>query len=230
MLYSFHQIKNRKRIMNKLSKTSKLDNILSWSLQALETCPGSLSAAGVLVDACSGCYATTGCYNFKGTKAVRADNKAAWQDAGWVDTMVHALRKQSYFRWFDSGDMYSFALAVKMYAVMVATPHVQHWLPTRMHKFPKFNTILSQMQALPNVMVRPSSDAIDGTYTKGVHGSTILPDSTNVPEGVTLCTAYEHGGKCNGCRACYSKDVAVIGYPAHGKKMAKVIKLVAVAA
>jgi len=66
--------------MNKLSKTSKLDNILSWSLQALETCPGSLSASGVLVDACSGCYATTGCYSFKGTKAVRADNKAAWQE------------------------------------------------------------------------------------------------------------------------------------------------------
>ena len=211
--------------MNKLSKTSKLDNILSWSLQALETCPGSLSASGVLVDACSGCYATTGCYSFKGTKAVRADNKAAWQEAGWVDSMIFALRKQSYFRWFDSGDMYSLALANKMLEVMVATPHVKHWLPTRMHKFFKFQAVLTKMQALPNVMVRPSSDAVDGTYTKGVHGSTILPDATSVPDGVTLCQAYEHGGKCNGCRACYSKDVAVIGYPAHGLKMAKVIRL-----
>ena len=211
--------------MNKLSKTSKLDNILSWSLQALETCPGSVTASGALVDACSGCYATTGCYSFKGTKAVRADNKAAWQEAGWVDTMVAALKKQSYFRWFDSGDMYSLALANKMLEVMVATPHVKHWLPTRMHKFLKFQAVLTKMQALPNVMVRPSSDAVDGTYTKGVHGSTILPDATSVPDGVTLCQAYEHGGKCNGCRACYSKDVAVIGYPAHGRKMAKVIRL-----
>ena len=211
--------------MNKLSKTSKLDNLMSWSLQALETCSGSVDSNGELVPACSGCYATQGTYNFPGTKAVRADNKLAWQDAGWVDVMVAALKKQSYFRWFDSGDMYSLSLAVKMYAVMVATPHVKHWLPTRMHKFPKFAKILAAMAALPNVMVRPSSDAVDGTYTKGVHGSTILPDATSVPAGVTLCQAYEHGGKCNGCRACYSKDVAVIGYPAHGRKMAKVIRI-----
>ena len=211
--------------MNKLSKTSKLDNILSWSLQALETCPGSVSASGALVDACSGCYATTGCYSFKGTKAVRADNKAAWQEASWVDTMVSALSKQRFFRWFDSGDMYSLALAEKMLAVMEATPNTKHWLPTRMHKFPKFQTILAKMSALPNVMVRPSSDAVDGTYTAGVHGSTILPDATSVPAGVTLCRAYENNGKCSGCRACYDKSVPVIGYPAHGRKMAKVIKL-----
>ena len=216
--------------MNKLSKTSKLDNILSWSLQALETCPGSLSASGVLVDACSGCYATTGCYSFKGTKAVRADNKAAWQEAGWVDTMVAALKKQSFFRWFDSGDMYSLSLAVKMYEVMAATPHVKHWLPTRMYKFAKFDAILARMEALPNVMVRRSSDAIDGTYTAGVHGSTIIPAGQPIPAGVVACTAPEHGGKCNGCRACYSKEVPVVAYIAHGRKMAKVIKLQVVAA
>jgi hypothetical protein len=161
---------------------------------------------------------------------VRADNKAAWQEAGWVDTMVVALKKQSFFRWFDSGDMYSLSLAVKMYEVMVATPHVKHWLPTRMYKFAKFDAILARMEALPNVMVRRSSDAVDGTYTKGVHGSTILPSADTVPAGVTLCQAYEHGGKCNGCRACYDKSVAVVGYPAHGRKMAKVIKLQVVAA
>lgn len=211
--------------MNKLSKTSKLDNIMSWSLQALETCQGSIGADGELVAACSGCYATQGTYNFPGTKAVRADNKVAWQDAGWVDTMVAALKKQSYFRWFDSGDMYSLSLAVKMYAVMVATPHVKHWLPTRMYKFAKFETILARMEALPNVMVRRSSDAVDGTYTKGVHGSTIIPAGVPMPAGVVACTAPDNGGKCSGCRACYSKDVPVVAYIAHGRKMAKVIRL-----
>ncbi len=211
--------------MNKLSKTSKLDNILSWSLQAIETCPGSKASNGDLVAACSGCYATTGMYNFPGTKAVRADNKLAWQEDSWVDTMVKALAKQKYFRWFDSGDMYNLQLAHKMYNIMLATPHVKHWLPTRMHKFTKFHDILARMQALPNVMVRPSSDAVDGTYTPGVHGSTILPSADVVPAGVTVCNAYQHGGKCNGCRACYDKSVAVIGYPAHGRKMAKVIRI-----
>jgi hypothetical protein len=213
--------------MNKLSKTSKLDNIMSWSLQALETCQGSIGADGELVPACAGCYATQGTYNFPGTKKVRFDNKQAWQDDGWVDEMVAALKKQSYFRWFDSGDMYSIALALKMYTVMVKTPHVKHWLPTRMHKFAKYQQVLAKMQALPNVMVRPSSDAINGTFTAGVHGSTILPEGMPVPAGVKVCTAPTTNGKCSGCRACYSKDVPVVGYIAHGRKMAKVIRIAA---
>jgi hypothetical protein len=225
-LWYNYSIKSRKQSeMNKLSKTSKLDNIMSWSLQALETCQGSIGADGELVPACAGCYATQGTYNFPGTKKVRFDNKQAWQDDAWVDTMVGALKKQKYFRWFDSGDMYSIALALKMYAVMVRTPHVKHWLPTRMHKFAKYQQVLTKMAALPNVMVRPSSDAVDGTFTAGVHGSTILPEGMAVPAGVKVCTAPTTNGKCSGCRACYSKDVAVVGYIAHGRKMAKVIRL-----
>ena len=214
--------------MNKLSKTSKLDNILSWSLQALETCPGSVSASGALVDACSGCYATTGCYSFKGTKAVRADNKAAWQEADWIDVMVKALSKQRFFRWFDSGDMYSLDLAHKMLAIMEATPNTKHWLPTRMKKFSKFASVISRMEALPNVMVRFSSDAVDGTYTKGVHGSTILPDASMADSNTFVCSAPNQGGKCLDCRACYDKSVPVVGYIAHGKKMAKVIRIAAI--
>jgi hypothetical protein len=94
-----------------------------------------------------------------------------------------------------------------------------------MHKFAKFGPVLAQMMALPNVMVRPSSDAVDGTYVPGVHGSTIVPSPEALPDGVKLCGAYAHAGKCNGCRACYSKAVPVIAYPAHGVKMAKVIRL-----
>jgi hypothetical protein len=210
--------------MVKLSKTSKLGT-KSWSLQALETCPGSVDKNGELVPACSGCYATTGMYHFGAVKAVRADNKADWQRDGWTNDMVKALSKDSHFRWFDSGDMYSLSLAEKMLAIMVATPNTKHWLPTRMYKFPKFRAVLDKMMALPNVMVRFSSDAVDGTFTPGVHGSTIVPDATSAPAGVTTCPAYTQGGKCLTCRACYDKSVAVIGYPAHGRKMAKVIKI-----
>ena len=212
-------------MQNNLSKTSKLDGILSWSLQAIETCPGSVGPGGKLVDACSGCYATTGCYSFKGTKRVRAENKEAWTDDAWVDTMVKSLAKSKYFRWFDSGDMYSIDLAEKMYQVMVLTPHVQHWLPTRMAKFAKFADIIGKMKSLPNVMVRFSSDSITGDYTPGVHGSVIIPDADTPPAGVFVCGAYQNDGKCNGCRACYNKDIPVIAYPQHGRKMAKVFKL-----
>ena len=50
--------------MIKLSVTSKLDGIRSWSLQAIDTCQGAINPLGGLVDACQGCYATTGNYRF----------------------------------------------------------------------------------------------------------------------------------------------------------------------
>jgi hypothetical protein len=211
--------------MIKISITSKLDGIRSWSLQALDTCPGSLESPGVLVDACKGCYATTGNYVFANVKAPREHNRLDWQRLDWTDDMVQALDADRYFRWFDSGDMYTLALAEKILDVMQRTPWVKHWLPTRMHKFPKFAMVLQAMQALPNVMVRPSSDSIVGVFLPGVHGSVIVPDARVNPDMVTLCQAYEHDGKCNGCRACYDKAVPVIAYPAHGRTMAKVIRL-----
>jgi hypothetical protein len=212
--------------MIKLSKTSKLDGILSWSLQAIDTCPGSSDGKGGLVDACKGCYATTGNYNYPNVKAPRAHNREDWQRDSWVNDMVKGLDSSRYFRWFDSGDMYSVDLANKILEVMIATPWVKHWLPTRMHKFSKFANVLAKMQDLPNVVVRFSSDSVDGSIIPGVTTSTIF--SNELPAGATECQAYQHEGKCNGCRACYNKDVQVIAYKAHGVKMAKVIKILSV--
>lgn len=210
--------------MLKLSKTSKLDGIMSWSLEARTTCPGSMEK-GKLVPACAGCYATTGNYRFNNVKAPRLHNQSDWKRADWESDMIAALDNVRYFRWFDSGDMYSLPLARKILSVMKQTPHVKHWLPTRMAKFAKFKQVIAEMQALPNVMVRFSSDSVTGEYTHGVHGSVIVPTANDAPKGTTLCRAYEHEGKCNGCRACYDKTVPVIAYPAHGKTMAKVIKI-----
>ena len=213
--------------MLKLSKTAKLGTY-SWSLQAIATCPGSVGPDGQLVPACSGCYATTGCYNFPDTKAVRATNKEAWKSDTFVSDFIQALTKKSHFRWFDSGDMYSLELAEKMYSIMKATPSTKHWLPTRMKKFTKFADVIARMEALPNVMVRFSSDAVDGTYTKGVHGSTIVPSAEAADSNTFVCQAPNQGGKCLDCRACYDKSINMIGYVAHGRKMKKVIGIKAI--
>jgi hypothetical protein len=212
--------------MIKLSKTSKLDGILSWSLQAIDTCPGSSDGNGGLVDACKGCYATTGNYNYPNVKLPRALNREDWKRTGWDLEMRDALENSRYFRWFDSGDMYDIKLAWKIYEVMRKTPWVKHWLPTRMHKFDKFKPVIQAMQELPNVVVRLSSDSVTGGLIEGLNTSTIF--SGDVPAGITECKAYQHEGKCNGCRACYDKSVSVIGYKAHGIKMAKVIKIMTV--
>lgn len=211
--------------MINLSKTSKLDGIMSWSLQALDTCPGSKDANGELVPACSGCYATTGNYRFANVKKPRLENRDDWKRDNWVNEMVIKLDSSRYFRWFDSGDMYDIRLAEKILEVMKLTQHCKHWLPTRMHKFSKFANVIDQMQALPNVVVRFSSDSVTGEIIEGKTTSTIFSDT--LPANAFECKAYEHEGKCNGCRACYDKSVSVIAYKAHGVKMAKVIKIIA---
>jgi len=131
--------------MIKLSKTSKLDGIMSWSLQALDTCPGSKDSTGNLVPACQGCYATTGNYRFANVKKPREFNREDWKRDSWVNDMVQALDSSRYFRWFDSGDMYDLRLAERILMVMVRTPWVKHWLPTRMHKFDKFKSVIRDM-------------------------------------------------------------------------------------
>jgi hypothetical protein len=214
--------------MIKLSKTSKLDGILSWSLQAIDTCPGSVAKGGGLVDACKGCYATTGFYQFAPAKNARAFNREDWERDTWVNEMVMSLDSSRYFRWFDSGDMYSLDLANKILEVMKLTPWCKHWLPTRMHKFSKFAKVIAKMQTLPNVVVRFSSDSVQGQLVDGVTTSTIFSEETQLPDNATICRAYEHEGKCNGCRACYNKDVQLIAYKSHGVKMAKVIKILSV--
>ena len=213
----------------KLSNPSKMP-CSSWSLEALKTCPASIDfITGELVDACKGCYATGGNYRFENVKAPRAHNREDWKRSGWVVDMVTALDNDRYFRWFDSGDMYHIGLAKKIFEVMKRTPWVKHWLPTRMHKFKKFQSIIDEMNALPNVVVRLSSDSVLGEIIEGEFTSTIVPEiDKEIPichpvMGAFMCRAYDNGGKCGTCRACWDKNEHTIVYKAHGQKMKKVI-------
>jgi hypothetical protein len=209
----------------KLSKPSKMP-CLSWSLQAIDTCPGSKDKEGNLVPACKGCYATDGNYLFKNVKGVRAHNKADWKRDAFVADMVKALDNSRYFRWFDSGDVYSVKLAEKILNVMEQTPWVNHWLPTRMHKFLKFKAVFARMEALPNVVVRFSSDSITGKTIPGKTTSTIVQYADDAPSDSSVCEAYTRDGKCGDCRQCWKKAVPVIVYPAHGRKMNKQYKMI----
>jgi len=223
-LIQYTQTHNEELTMLKLSKASKMP-CKSWSLQALDTCPASKNKDGTLVDACKGCYATTGNYRFPNVKAPREHNRTDWKRDAFVAEFVQALDTERYFRWFDSGDMYDLRLANKILEIMRATPWVNHWLPTRMHKFEKFAEVIAEMEALPNVVVRLSSDSINGETIEGATTSTICHSAETAPEGATVCEAYTRGGKCGTCRACFSKDVSVVAYPAHGAKLLKMIKV-----
>jgi len=203
-----------------ISKVGKL-NSRSWSLEALETCPASKGSDGELVPACKGCYAVGGNYRFKNVKEARSHNKKDWKRSEWVADMIEELDSDRYFRWFDSGDMYSLALAEKMYEICKATPWTRHWIPTRMHKFKKFRDVIDRLNALDNVVVRLSSDGINGEIIEDAkYSSTIIPfiDSVTV---ATICNAPLQDGKCKKCRLCWDKSTKVIAYAGHGAKMKK---------
>ena len=206
----------------KLSNTSKMPG-KSWSTSAWETCPGARNDDGSPVSACECCYALTGAYNFPGTIAARKHNEADWQKSGWVKAMVKLIGKAKYFRWFDSGDIYSPILARKIWAVIVETPNCQHWLPTRAYKDAEILYHLKAMENLPNVAVRYSSDSREGERLDFGLNSTIIQEKNDfIPEkGVSLCRAGERSGKCGTCRACWSKNVGTIYYVHHGNKVSE---------
>lgn len=202
----------------RLSVTTKLDGIPSWSLPAGKTCPGAATAT-----VCNGCYAKTGNYRFPSVKAPREHNREDWKRDAWVDDMVAMLDNHRYFRWFDSGDMYKPALAWKIAAVIKLTPWVKHWLPTQSWSIAAFSDALEFIQTLPNVVVRYSAKHVDQPI-QAKHSSVVISESFT-GDGVKVCEAYQHDGKCNGCRACWDSNVSVIAYPAHGVSMAKHIAM-----
>jgi len=204
----------------KISKVGKL-NSRSWSLEALETCPASQDENGELVPACKGCYAVGGNYRFKNVKQAREHNKQDWKRADWVADMVEELDSDRYFRWFDSGDMYSLKLAEKILEICKATPWTRHWIPTRMHKFAKFQDVIARLNALPNVVVRLSSDGINGEIIEEAEFSSTIIPFIDSDTRATVCQAPLQEGKCHKCRACWDKSIRVIAYAGHGAKMLK---------
>ena len=81
---------------------------------------------------------------------------------------------------------------------------------------------LERLNALPNVVVRYSSDGVNGETIDGAEfQSTIISDKTKLNSSLKICRAYENGGKCAKCRACWSKENKIIAYIGHGASMRK---------
>jgi hypothetical protein len=211
-----------------LSKTQKLDGISSWSLIAGDHCPGMHNQeTGLIAAVCAGCYAKSGNYHRPSVRAVRLHNAKDWYERDWEKRMVEALEGHDYFRWFDSGDMYTLSLARKILRVMERTSNTKHWIATRMGKFRKFTQVLEAMRALPNVSVRYSADDIGAFGPE--HSCMVFDPSEPVPAGVKACNSYVAEGdkvaKCHGCRDCWDKTIPVIGYKAHGRRMIKLLEV-----
>jgi hypothetical protein len=202
--------------MIKLSKASKMP-CKSFSLPVNdEVCKGRYQASGALKPVCQVCYATKGFYRMPVVKKVREDNFIASQDEYFPHNLTSLIAKEKYFRWFDSGDIYSNTFLKKVWAICKATPTVKHWIPTKAREL--FDQELwLELEALPNVTVRYSSPSIIGEY-QVKHRSTVRNNDqwlSKSTKEVYNCPASKQAGKCNKCRACWNDSIQVVAYLEH---------------
>jgi hypothetical protein len=143
----------------------------------------------------------------------------------WVNYMTRAIGETGceYFRVHDSGDMFSVAYARCWLEVCRALPSVKFWIPTRAWQQPSgplpvydpLLNILRALASLPNVTVRPSAINFGdhAPEVAGLHaGSTAaMPDVFRARQ----CPAYEQGGQCRECRACWQAKDMPISYCKH---------------
>ena len=203
-------------ITPKLSNASKMP-CKSFSTRAGVTCPGQY-VAGVIDPVCGDCYAKNGRYEMDNVVALRVHNELAWKSPDFEQDMIKLIGRRPLFRWFDSGDLATLALAEKIYNIMRATPNTRHWLPTRMARFAKFKPILAKMARLPNVVVRHSAFGYDTRPPRSVKNGSMVTRDKPTPKGVHTCPAYATAaGTCRkaNCFACWDSSVKTIAYPSH---------------
>ena len=197
--------------MIKLSQTSKMP-AKSWSIPAGgKYCPGSKGA-----EVCKSCYAMKGFYRMPSVKMAREHNAKDWKRDDWVKDMVDLIKDSPYFRWFDSGDMYHPKLIDKIQSVTMRTRNTKHWIPTKMWDIQGTKQKINNLHLSKNVTIRKSCKTIDEPRFLPATVSSVVFSwdvffSNQFPE-VYRCKAPEQEHKCKDCRACWDKQVKIVGY------------------
>jgi len=202
-----------------LSSPSKMPGY-AYSLPASRCIVGS-QLASIPGSVCSGCYALRGRYNFPNVQRAMHRRLAAISTPGWAHHMailINAAHSNGdiYFRWHDSGDLQGEDHLGKIVEVAMATPGVQHWLPTRetaiVQKF------LHAGRNLPShPPVRLSTHMIDDPPPSGIS----LPYVTSTVHtnaqmsGSYFCPARNENNTCGNCRACWDRRIQNVSYPKH---------------
>jgi hypothetical protein len=197
------KVKDAKEITGSLTRTSKMPG-LSYSLPAWECKTGS-KLRKVKGSVCSMCYALKGNYTrYKAIKAAQYVRLKSLQDSRWIEAMTAQVKRSTYFRWHDAGDVQDLDHHLnKIYEVCRQTPDTKHWMPTREA------WIKDHLDSKPaNLVIRFSPPMI------GQRNDT-WPNSSMVVEKDATCPAPSQGGKCGSCRQCWDPAVKVVSYGKH---------------
>lgn len=214
--------KDALEIVGSLSEPSKMPGY-GWSISAHNCARGSMLAKkpGTI---CSNCYALKGRYVFPNVKNAHDIRKSNLDNPLWVEAMIFLLKNESYFRWFDSGDIQSVAHLEKIVEVCQNTPNCKHWLPTR-----EIRTVilfLDKGGIIPdNLALRISADKIGELPLAQIKGCLISTSSyKNASVEWNANTAHNCPVDANkniktcdqaNCKACWNKNVYHINYEVH---------------
>ena len=206
--------KDAQKVMVSLSDTSKMP-CASWSTPA-QHCKVGSKLAKTPGTVCHGCYALKGMYNFPNVKDALAARELAFENVQWVEAMTTAIRVKTktvkYFRWFDSGDLQSVDMLVKIAQIARNLPEVVFWLPTK--EYATVAEYLKTNEKPSNLTIRISAYTI-GQKPPKFFG---LPTSTVHAEGQaygSTCPAPSQGGMCGDCRNCWNPAVENVSYHKH---------------
>jgi hypothetical protein len=198
-----------------LSDTSKMPG-KSWGINA-DYCKTGFKLAKIAGTICSVCYAQKGFYTLYPAVKRAQDSRLALFEVdrtAWVGAMVKLVGSESFFRWFDSGDLQSVEMLDSICTVARATPNTQHWLATRERGIVK--AWLAAGNEWPSNLVC----RISATYFDETPANKLTPWSSMAHKGTPNaaawnCPAPTQGGACGDCRACWSSDVSLVTYHAH---------------
>lgn len=204
------KVKEAVEICGTLSNTSKMPG---WSINLPATrCKAGSHLAQTPGSICHGCYALKGRYLFPNVKNAMERRYQGIFHPQWVEALSALIQKKvtkevPYFRFFDSGDLQSEEHLEKIFQVCENNPDVYFWLPTREHKMVK--NVARTRKVPDNLTIRVSATMIDGDPPS------YWPTTATVVTTGATCPAYNQGGECGDCRACWDKSVPNVSYPKH---------------
>ena len=197
------KVKDAKEITGSLTRTSKMPG-LSYSLPAWECKTGS-KLRKVKGSVCSMCYALKGNYTrYKAIKAAQYVRLKSLQDSRWIEAMTAQVKRSTYFRWHDAGDVQDLDHLNKIYEVCRLTPDTKHWMPTREA------WVKDHLDRAPsNLVIRFSAPMVDQAAPAS------WPNTSTVVTSGATCPSAKQGNICGDCRNCWNSEIKNISYGQH---------------
>jgi hypothetical protein len=205
-----------------LSKPEKMP-CPAWNLQPIATCNVGARLAQIPGSVCAVCYGTQ-----KSSRYVRFARtmQGAWdkrylstQRDLWVPAMVKLIQTHEFFRWHDTGDVYSRGYFDMIRRVCEQTPETRHWLPTKEFWIANYDVPDNLLVRYSAPMIDIDSDKAEGMAARFGHIATV-----STGESMWRCMAIHKesrsGGlslSCGDCRACWDESVPIVDYLYHGR-------------